>query len=65
MIAAQEKDKIRIVMDLSSQAGSSFNDNVDTNRLQKIHVAIAKHAGYAIVACGQGTFLWKLGMADA
>jgi hypothetical protein len=65
MIAAQQKEKIRIVMDLSSPPDQSFNDNVDNKRLQKVHMATAKQVGHAIVACGPGAQMWKIDMVDA
>jgi hypothetical protein len=64
MMAIQQREKIRIVMDLSSPPGNSFNDAVDAGRLDKVHMATAKQVGHLIIACGPGARIWKIDIID-
>jgi len=41
MIAVEQKDKVRIIMDLSSPKNESFNDNINTERLEKVNMSTA------------------------
>ena len=54
MIAVEQKDKIRIVMDLSSPEGRSFNEAVDELALEKVTMSTAKKFGYSVIDCGKG-----------
>ncbi len=54
MLAVTQKDKVRVIMDLSNPEGECFNDNVDKNSVEKVHMATAKEFGYAVVECGHG-----------
>jgi len=45
MIAVSQKDKIRIIMNLSAPEGDSFNDAVSSRDLQKIYMSTAKSFG--------------------
>ena len=65
MIAVSQKDKIRIIMNLSAPEGDSFNDAVSSHDLQKIYMSTAKSFGYSVVECGSGARMWKFDLSDA
>jgi hypothetical protein len=65
MLAVTQKDKVRVIMDLSNPEGECFNDDVDINSVEKVHMATAKEFGYAVVDCGHGARMWKFVMRDA
>jgi hypothetical protein len=65
MMAVKQKEKVRIVMNLSSPKGMCFNDAVDADSLEKVYMATAKSVGYAILECGKHARLWKFDMSDA
>ena len=65
MIAIEKKGKIRIVMNMSGPEGYSFNENIDTLRLEKISTSSARAFGYSVVECGKGARMWKFDLKDA
>ncbi|MEI6398127.1 MAG: hypothetical protein WCO71_05090, partial [Pseudomonadota bacterium] len=65
MLAVQQKDKIRIIMDLSAPDGFSLNDAVDELRLEKVLMSTARKFGYALMDCGRGARIWKWDLVDA
>jgi hypothetical protein len=65
MIAVEQKDKIRIVMDLSSPEGKSFNEAVDELALEKVNMSTARKFGHSVIDCGKGARMWKWDLVDA
>jgi len=65
MMAVKQKDKVRIIMNLSEPEGTSFNDNVDKSKAESVHMSTAKDFGYAVVECGHHARMWKFDMSDA
>jgi hypothetical protein len=65
MIAVSQKDKIRIVMNLSAPEGDCFNDAVNSCELQKVYMSTAKIFGYTVVDCGRNARMWKFDLSDA
>jgi len=65
MMALEQKDKVRIIMNLSKPKDGCFNDNVDTSRMEKVRMSSAKEFGYSVVECGIGARMWKFDMTDA
>jgi hypothetical protein len=65
MIALEQKDKVRIIMDLSSPKGKSFNDCVDELSLEKVNMSTARQFGYTVVECGTGARMYKWDLVDA
>jgi len=65
MMALEQKDKVRIIMNLSKPQGECFNDNVDTSRMEKVRMSTAKEFGYTVIDCGSGARMWKFDMSDA
>jgi len=65
MMAIEQKEKIRIIMNLSAPDGESYNDAIDEHGLDKITMSTARHVGYTIMDCGVGACLWKWDLVDA
>jgi len=57
--------KIRPVLNMSSPKGSSFNDNIDRLRLEKIHMATAKSFSYGLKKEGKNAIFSKYDIKDA
>ncbi len=65
MMAVEQRDKIRIVMNLSGPEGESFNDAINELALEKVSMSSARLFGYSLVECGVGARMWKYDMVDA
>jgi hypothetical protein len=65
MMAIKQKEKVRIVMNLSKPKGECFNDNVDRHSLEAVHMSTAREFGFAVVDCGNSARMWKFDMSDA
>jgi len=65
MMAVSQKNKIRIIMDLSAPKGSSYNDAITDIALEKVSMSSARLFGYSIHDCGPGARMWKFDMVDA
>jgi len=65
MMAVEQRDKIRIVMNLSGPKGESFNDAINELALEKVSMSSARLFGYSLVECGIGARMWKYDMVDA
>jgi hypothetical protein len=65
MIAVEQKDKIRIIMNLSAPDGQSFNDAIDEQKLEKVRMSTARTFGYSVADCGPGARMWKWDQVDA
>ena len=65
LMAEEQKDKIRPVLNMSSPKGRSFNDNVDRNKLGRTTMSSAKQVGQALRKSGKGSLMSKMDMRDA
>ncbi|MBM3939053.1 MAG: hypothetical protein FJ333_10450, partial [Sphingomonadales bacterium] len=65
MLAIQQKEKIRVIMNLSYPKGQSFNDNVKVHMMEKVEMTTAREFGYAAVEAGPGAHMWKFDLKDA
>jgi hypothetical protein len=65
MMAVSQKNKIRIIMDLSAPKGNSYNDAIDDSDLEKVSMSSARLFGYSVRDCGIGARMWKFDMVDA
>jgi len=65
MMAVEQREKIRIVMNLSAPAGESYNDAINELSLEKVSMSSARLFGYSVMDCGQGARMWKYDMQDA
>jgi hypothetical protein len=48
LMAVVRKGTVRPIINLSAPKGASFNDNVNTYKLEKVHMATAQSFGYAV-----------------
>ena len=65
MLAVEQSNKVRIIMNLSGPEGDSFNDNVIDNALEKVNMSTARQYGYSVVDCGHNARMWKYDMDNA
>jgi len=65
MMAVSQKNKIRIIMDLSAPKGESYNDAINDMDLEKVSMSSARLFGYSVQDCGTGARMWKFDMVDA
>jgi hypothetical protein len=65
MMAVEQKNKIRIIMNMSAPKGSSYNDAIDEMALEKVSMSSARLFGYSVQDCGTGARMWKFDMVDA
>jgi len=65
MIAVPQKNKIRMVMNMSGPKGSSFNDAIDEDKLEQVHMSTARKFGYSVIDCGYGAWMYKWDQEDA
>ena len=65
IMAKEEKEKVRLIMDMSRPEGRSFNDNLTKNLLDKVDMSTAKQFAYCAREAGKGAIMSKLDMKDA
>jgi hypothetical protein len=65
LMAEEQKDKVRPILNLSSPKGESFNDNVDEYRVPKTYQSSARLFGQSLLAIGPGALMSKMDMRDA
>jgi len=65
MMAVAQRNKIRIIMNLSAPEGDSYNDAINELALEKVVMSSARLFGYSIVDCGRHARMWKFDMVDA
>jgi hypothetical protein len=64
LMAVERKGSVRPIINLSAPKGESFNDNVNTYRLEKVHMATAQSFGYAVRKCGRNAIMSKFDKKD-
>ena len=65
IMAVDQKDKVRLVMDMSRPEGRSFNDNLSKDKLDKVEMSTARQFGYSVREAGKDSIMSKLDMKDA
>jgi len=65
IIAIPQSNKIRIVLNVSMPEGQSFNDNIDDNSLEKVHMSSARNFGFILKKCGKNAKFSKSDLNDA
>jgi hypothetical protein len=65
MMAVEQKNKIRIIMNLSAPKGASYNDAISELSLEKVCMSAARLFGYSVMDCGTGAKMFKFNMVDA
>jgi hypothetical protein len=65
IMAVDQKDKVRLVMDMSRPEGRSFNSNLTKHLLDKVDMSTARRFGYTAKEAGMNAIMSKLDMKDA
>ena len=65
LMAVVRNGKVRPVLNMSGPKGSSFNDNVDLTKLEKVHMDTAKAFGYKLKEIGTNARFSKFDYKDA
>ena len=65
MMAAEQRTKVRPIMNLSAPLGESFNEAVDTRDLCKLRMSSAKLFGDALLKMGKRAVMSKFDIQDA
>lgn len=65
IMAVDQKDKVRLVMDMSRPEGRSFNSNLTKHLLDKVAMSTARQFGYSAKEAGKGALMSKMDMKDA
>ena len=65
IMAIEQKEKVRPVLNMSCPDGNSFNDNVDEQAVPKVRMSSARQFRQAVLRAGKGALMSKLDMKDA
>jgi len=65
IIAVVKHGKVRPVVNLSAPEGASFNDNVKSECIEKVHMSTAQSFGYSVREAGIGAVMSKFDLKDA
>jgi len=65
IMAIEQNDKVRLVLNMSYPKGDSFNDNVDKEAIAKVTMSSPKQFGQALIKAGKGAVMSKLDLKDA
>ena len=57
--------KVRPILNMSGPVGRSFNDNVEKNKLERLHMGTAKVFSFALKRAGRGAKFSKFDLRDA
>jgi hypothetical protein len=60
LLAIKQGEKVRTVIDLSSTALRSFNDNISTVKLEKVYMTSVKQFSKSLVLAGKNSKISKL-----
>ena len=58
-------NKIRPILNMSGPIGKSFNDNVNRDKLERLHMGTAKKFSFALKDAGKGARFSKFDICDA
>ncbi len=65
MMAVEQKNKVRVIMNLSAPAAASLNDAINGLALEKVSMSTAKAFSYSVIDCGPSARMWKWDLVDA
>jgi len=65
LVAVEQDDKVRLVMNVSSPKGASFNDNVVQHKVEKVNMSSAREVSYVIHETGENAWISKMDKRDA
>ena len=60
-----QKDKVRLVLDMSQPEGRSFIDNLDRVKVEHVKMSTAKSFSFSVMDAGKGALMSKHDMKDA
>jgi len=64
-MAVEQKDKVRLVLDMSRPEGRSFNDNLTVHKLVKVNMSTARQFSFTVKEAGRHALMSKFDMRDA
>ncbi len=65
ILAVPQDGKVRPVLNVSLPDKQSFNDAIDSNAMEKVHMTSAREFGFAIMKCGKNAVMSKFDQKDA
>ena len=65
LLVIAQKGKIRPVLDVSSPAGRSFNDNIQKSSMEKVFMSSPQKFSYSVLVAGKNSLMTKFDMKDA
>ena len=65
ILAVPQDGKVRPVLNVSLPENHSFNDAIDQNLMEKVHMTSAREFGFAIMKCGKNAVMSKFDQKDA
>lgn len=65
LMAVDQDEKVRLVMNVSLPEGKSLNDNVNVSAMEKVHMSSAREVSYVIHEAGRGAWMSKMDKKDA
>ena len=65
IMAVEQKDKVRPILNMSYPKVGGFNDNIDEDKVAKVRMSSARQFGQSIRMAGRGARMSKLDMRDA
>ena len=65
LMAVEQHDKVRLVLNVSLPENQSFNSNISDMKLEKVYMSSARSFGYSLKKCGKNARFSKFDMCDA
>jgi hypothetical protein len=65
LMAIDQGDKVRIVLNVSSPKGLSFNDNIDQSTVERVNMTSARNVAYLVHDAGRNAVMSKIDKRDA
>jgi len=65
LMAVEQANKVRPIMNMSAPPGRSTNDSIDEARLPKLTMSTARDFSYSVLEAGRGALMWKFDLKDA
>jgi hypothetical protein len=65
LVAVDQDDKVRLVMNVSLPTNASFNDNIVQQKVEKVEMSSARSVSYLIHEHGIGAWMSKMDKKDA
>ena len=65
LMAVDQHEKIRLVLNVSLPENNSFNSNIWDEQLEKVNMSSARNFGYTLKKCGNNANFSKFDLCDA